>query len=203
MYVCPVDKTGFGGLSLRKEVQGLSKPNVYRLNSKEVARATEEWLTKRGVSKEQIGQLVMLLQKDYFPELTLEECVANVEAVLSKREVQNAVLTGIQLDMLAEEGKLLPPLQDMIKYDEGLYGCDEVLALSIVNVYGSIGFTNFGYIDKFKPGVLKKLNDKHDGEIHTFLDDIVGAIAAAASSRIAHRKQAEREAEALDAADGE
>lgn len=171
----------------------MSEPNVYRLNSKFVAEATEQWLAKRGVSKEQIGQLVMLLQKDYYPELTLAECVASVERVLSKREVQNAILTGIQLDVLAEEGKLLPPLQDMIKYDEGLYGCDEVLALSIVNVYGSIGFTNFGYIDKFKPGVLKKLNDKNSGQIHTFLDDIVGAIAAAASSRLAHRKQAERE----------
>ncbi len=172
----------------------MSPPNVYRLNSKDVAMATEQWLTKRGVTKEQIGQLVMFLQKDYFPELTLADCVLNVESVLSKREVQNAVLTGIQLDMLAEEGKLLPPLQNMISHDESLYGCDEILALSIVNVYGSIGFTNFGYIDKLKPGVLKKLNDKNSGEIHTFLDDIVGAIAAAASSRIAHRKQAEREA---------
>ncbi|MFC4600445.1 phosphatidylglycerophosphatase A [Cohnella hongkongensis] len=171
----------------------MSQPNVYRLNSKEVAKATEEWLTKRGVTKEQIGQLVMLLQKDYFPDLTLAECVQNVDAVLSKREVQNAVLTGIQLDLLAEEGKLLQPLQDMIAYDEGLYGCDEILALSIVNVYGSIGLTNFGYIDKLKPGVLKKLNDKSGGVTNTFLDDIVGAIAAAASSRIAHRKQEERE----------
>ncbi|MBP2116548.1 phosphatidylglycerophosphatase A family protein [Cohnella lubricantis] len=171
----------------------MSESNAYRLNSKEVARATEEWMTRRGVSKGQIGQLVMLLQKDYFPELTLDECIANVEAVLSKREVQNAVLTGIQLDMLAEERKLLPPLQNMIENDEGLYGCDEVLALSIVNVYGSIGFTNFGFIDKFKPGVLKKLNEKNGKDVHTFLDDIVGAIAAAASSRIAHRKQAERE----------
>ncbi|XID93575.1 phosphatidylglycerophosphatase A [Paenibacillaceae bacterium WGS1546] len=177
----------------------MSQPNLYRLNSKEVAQATEEWLTKRGVTKEQIGQLVMLLQKDYFPELTLAECVQNVEAVLAKREVQNAVLTGIQLDMLAEEGKLLPPLQDMISYDEGLYGCDEILALSIVNVYGSIGFTNFGYVDKLKPGVLRKLNEKNGVEIHTFLDDIVGAIAAAASSRIAHRKQADREAAAESA----
>jgi phosphatidylglycerophosphatase A len=178
-----------------KEVSPLSEQNVYRLNSKEVARATEEWMAKRGVTKGQIGQLVMLLQKDYFPELTLDECIANVDSVLSKREVQNAVLTGIQLDILAEEKKLLPPLQNMIAFDEGLYGCDEVLALSIVNVYGSIGFTNFGYIDKFKPGVLKKLNEKNGKDVHTFLDDIVGAIAAAASSRIAHRKQAEREAQ--------
>lgn len=167
-------------------------PNPYSLNSQKVAEATDEWLAKRGVSTTQIGQLVHFLQKDYFPSLTLDECIMNVNAVLSKREVQNAVLTGIQLDILAEEDKLIAPLQEMVKNDEGLYGCDEILALSIVNVYGSIGFTNFGYIDKLKPGILKKLNDKNYGT-HTFLDDIVGAIAAAAASRIAHRKQAERE----------
>lgn len=53
-------------------------------------------------------------------------------------------------------------------------------------MYGSIGFTNYGYIDKVKPGILAKLN-AHDGEkVHTFLDDLVGAIAAAAASRLAH-----------------
>lgn len=171
----------------------MTDPEVYSLNSRKVAEATDEWLMKRGVTKIAIAELVHFLQKDYFPDLTPEDCVVHVEAVLSKREVQNAVLTGIQLDILAEEGKLLPPLQDMIKHDEGLYGCDEILALSIVNVYGSIGFTNFGYVDKLKPGILVRLNSKTDGEIHTFLDDIVGAIAASAASRIAHRRQAERE----------
>lgn len=171
----------------------MTKSPSYQLNSVRIADATKEWLAKRGVEIAQIAELVLFLQKDYFPSLTLEECEKHIDAVLSKREVQNAVLTGIQLDMLAEEGKLLSPLQEMIENDEGLYGCDEVLALSIVNVYGSIGFTNFGYVDKLKPGVLKKLNDKHAEGCHTFLDDIVGAIAASASSRIAHRKQAERE----------
>jgi phosphatidylglycerophosphatase A len=174
-------------------VKPVAKSKLYSLNSQTVATATREWLLKRGVTISQIGELVMFLQKDYYPELTADLCERYVEAVLTKREVQNAVLTGIQLDILAEEGKLLPPLQEMIENDEGLYGCDEILALSIVNVYGSIGFTNFGYVDKLKPGILKKLNDKEDSACHTFLDDIVGAIAAAASSRIAHRKQAERE----------
>ncbi|MBW7476173.1 phosphatidylglycerophosphatase A [Paenibacillus oenotherae] len=171
----------------------MSKSKLYSLNSEKVAAATKEWLLKRGVTTTQIAELVMFLQQSYFPGLTIERCEQNVEAVLSKREVQNAVLTGIQLDILAEEGKLLSPLQEMIENDEGLYGCDEILALSIVNVYGSIGFTNFGYVDKLKPGILKKLNDKEDEQCHTFLDDIVGAIAASASSRIAHRYQAERE----------
>src|SRR5690606_29969661 len=108
-------------------------------------------------------------------------------AVLSKREVQNAVLTGIHLDIAGENGKLEERLQSIITTDEGLYGVDEILAFPIVNVYGSIGFTNYGYIDKLKPGILKYLNDKSTGKCNTFLDDIVGAIAAAASSRLAHR----------------
>nr|WP_277718298.1 MULTISPECIES: phosphatidylglycerophosphatase A [Priestia]MDH3128979.1 phosphatidylglycerophosphatase A [Priestia aryabhattai]WEZ35673.1 phosphatidylglycerophosphatase A [Priestia megaterium] len=134
-----------------------------------------------------IAELVYYLQKKYHPNLTIEDCLYNVERVISKREVQNAILTGIQLDVLTEKKVIEPPLLDILEKDEGLYGIDEILALSIVNVYGSIGFTNYGYIDKQKPGILERLNDKSTGECHTFLDDLVGAIAAAASSRLAHR----------------
>ncbi|MBO8176277.1 phosphatidylglycerophosphatase A family protein [Aeribacillus pallidus] len=154
-----------------------------KMSTKQVAR---QWLYERGVKIEDIAELVMFLQKKYYPKLEIEECIYNVERVLSKREVQNAILTGIQLDKLAEQKLLNEPLQSIISVDEGLYGIDEILAFSIVNVYGSIGFTNYGYIDKQKPGILKKLNDKSSRMCHTFLDDIVGAIAAAASSRLAH-----------------
>lgn len=143
-------------------------------------------LKDRGVEVEDIAELVLFLQKPYVNDLTMEICIENIESVLSKREVHNTIITGIQLDILAEEKKLIQPLQDILSEDEGLYGIDEILALSIVNVYGSIGFTNYGYIDKVKPGILAKLNS-HDGtQVHTFLDDIVGAIAAAAASRLAH-----------------
>ena len=143
-------------------------------------------MAERGVSVEDIADLVLYLQKSYVENLTMEECIENVTAVFLKREVQNAIITGIEIDKLAESGQLSQALADIILNDEGLYGIDEILALSIVNVYGSIGFTNYGYIDKVKPGILQKLNDKSDSECHTFLDDIVGAIAAAAASRIAH-----------------
>lgn len=152
----------------------------------ELEKVAREWLKKRGVNPEDIAELVYYLQSGYFDNLTLDLCLHNVNRVLSKREVQHAILTGIQLDMLAEENKLNEPLQDIIHRDEGLYGIDEIIALSIVNVYGSIGFTSYGYIDKQKPGILKKLNGHTDGQVNTFLDDIVGAIAAAASSRLAH-----------------
>ena len=147
-----------------------------------------EWLIERGVGLNDIAELVYYLQSPYHDGLTMDKCLENVDAVLSKREVQNAIITGIQLDVLAEEKKLTEPLLETIITDEGLYGVDEIIALSIVNVYGSIGLTNFGYIDKQKPGILKELNDKSGDKCHTFLDDIVGAIAAAASSRLAHGK---------------
>lgn len=155
-------------------------------SSNELHQKALELIHQRGVKLTDIAELVLFLQTPYIENLTLDECLVNVEAVLLKREVQNTILTGIQLDILAEQKKLMNPLQDIITDDEGLYGIDEILALSIVNVYGSIGFTNYGYIDKLKPGILAKLNEHNDGEVHTFMDDIVGAIAAAAASRLAH-----------------
>ncbi|HEX6594511.1 MAG TPA: phosphatidylglycerophosphatase A [Bacillota bacterium] len=145
-----------------------------------------QWLAERGVTIDDIADLVFFLQSPYHEDLALDHCIEHVNYVLAKREVQNAILTGIQLDRLAEQHKLDEPLQQTIHSDESLFGIDEVIALAIVNVYGSIGFTNYGYVDKLKPGILKHLNDPSTGECHTFLDDIVGAIAAAASSRLAH-----------------
>lgn len=153
----------------------------------ELETAALKRLLERDVTLEEIAELVYDLQKPYVKDISMEVCLVNVKAVLRKREVQNAVLTGIELDVLTEEGKLTSPLQEIIENDEGLYGIDEILALSIVNVYGSIGFTNFGYLDKVKPKVINRLDSKKEvSETNTFLDDIVGAIAAAAASRIAH-----------------
>ena len=162
-------------------------------NTKELHEYALSLLHERGVELEEIAKLVYFLQEPYFPNLTLEHCYNNVEFVLKKREVQNAIITGIELDKLAEKNQLSQPLNDILTKDEGLYGVDEILALSIVNVYGSIGFTNYGYIDKVKPGILKDLDDKSTGKVNIFLDDLVGAIAAAAASRLAHSIPAKEE----------
>ncbi len=142
-------------------------------------------LNERGVDLVDIARLVMLLQKPYNPTLSLETCLDSVSRVLDKREVQHALITGIVLDIYAEQGILPPPLQQIIADDEPLYGIDEVLALAITNVYGTIGLTNFGYLDKTKKGVLAVINDNPHA-VHTFLDDLVAGLAAAASARIAH-----------------
>src|SRR5699024_6307904 len=152
----------------------------------QLEKKAREMLEFRGVVLNDIAELVFYLQAEYQDNLTIEECIHNVNRVLAKREVQHAVLTGIKLDILAEKRLLSELLQDIINRDEGLYGIDEVIALSIVKVYGLIGFTSNGYVDKKKPGILRQLNKHENGTVHTFLDDIVGAIAAAAASRLAH-----------------
>ncbi len=159
------------------------------MNNLDLREKAEKMLIERGVTIEQMAELTLFLQQKYVDGLTLEECIENVSAVLNKREVQNTIFTGIAIDKFAEQGLIEEPLNSMLRSDYGLYGLDEILALSIVNVYGSIGFTNYGYVDKVKPGILKEIDDKgkHNKNVcNTFLDDIVGAIAAAAASRIAH-----------------
>lgn len=149
----------------------------------------EQLLMQRGVTLLDIADLVLFLQAPYHPDLTVDECLIHVKSVLEKREVKHALLTGIALDELAEQHQLKEPLQSLIGDDVSLYGVDETMALSVVNLYGSIGYTNYGYIDKVKPGILKELNDHSLGSVHTFLDDLVGAIAAAAASRLAHQAE--------------
>ncbi len=157
-----------------------------KYNMDELHIMTVEILERRGVKLEDIGELVLILQGKYYPDLTMEICLENIKAVLRKREIIHAILTGIALDEIAEK-KLLPePLQTIVESDEGLYGIDEIIPLSIVNVYGTIGLTNYGYLDKEKIGIIKKLDDMKGEHVHTFLDDLVAAIAAATASRIAH-----------------
>ncbi|MGG1514522.1 phosphatidylglycerophosphatase A [Paenibacillus oryzisoli] len=145
-------------------------------------------LKKRGVSVDQVAEIVYKLQKPYNAQLAMEDCVDSVLTVLSKREVQYTLYTGIALDELAEK-KLLPePLQAILEADEPLYGVDETLALGIVHVYGMIGLTSFGFLDKEKIGIIRDLNDNRSA-VHVFLDDLVCGLAAAASARIAHQNE--------------
>lgn len=159
-----------------------------KYSDEEFSKIATEMLEKRGVKLEDIADLVMYLQSKYYKDLTVEICIENLKHVLNKREIVHAILTGIALDELAEK-KLLPePLQTIVETDESLYGIDEIIPLSIVNVYGTIGLTNYGFLDKEKIGILKDLDFQKGKECNTFLDDLVAALAAATASRIAHSK---------------
>lgn len=146
-----------------------------------------EKLNKRGVQIEEIANIVHIMQSPYQKNLTHKMCLESVESVLKKREVQHAVLVGIELDELAEKNLLTEPLLNLVKSDAGLFGCDEILALGITFGYGSIAISTFGHLDKIKIGIIKELDVKGSNKVHTFLDDLVAAIAAAAAGRVAHR----------------
>lgn len=162
----------------------LSKKNKFSIE--ELQELTIKALSDRGVEIQDIADIVYELQAPYISDLSIEFCLYSLKKVLGKREVIHAVLTGIEIDKLAEKDQLAEPILSIIKSDEGLYGIDEILPLSIVNLYGSIGLTNFGYLDKRKIGIIDKLDKEKNGKVNTFLDDIVAAIAAAAASRMAH-----------------
>ncbi len=146
-------------------------------------------LKERGVELSEIADIVYTLQSPFNPDLTMAECLESVERVMDKREVHHTVLTGIALDVAAENDALPEPLLSIIKTDEPLYGVDESLAVSIASMYGTIGFTSFGYLDKNKMGLMARLDDKSTGEVHCFLDDLVAGIASAASARLAHGRK--------------
>lgn len=159
----------------------------FRVHSEEVTKATHEALARRGVEVEEIAKIVLEMQLPYNEGLTIAHCIESVESVLRKREMQHALLVGIELDELAEQGKLSAPLQQIVDADEGLFGVDEMIGLGAVLTYGSIAVTTFGHLDKNKVGIIRKLDTKVGENVHTFLDDLVASIAACASARIAHR----------------
>jgi phosphatidylglycerophosphatase A len=169
-----------------------------QVHGKEITAVVLLKLEERGVPLKEIAEIVLEMQGPYHPGLSLENCMESVVAVLQKREIQHALLVGIELDELAEKGLLSEPLQSLIETDEGLFGCDETLAFGCVLGYGSIGITTFGHLDKQKIGIIRQLDTKSGGGIHTFLDDLICSVAAAASGRLAHRQRDQAEQSIVD-----
>lgn len=161
---------------------------IPKVHSKQTSDSALHALENRGVHIRDMSEIVLQLQLPYAKELTIEDCDESVIAVLKKREMHHAILVAIELDVLAENKQLSEPLQSIVDSDEGLFGVDETIALGAVQTHGSIAMTTFGYLDKSKIGIIKELDTNHeDGRVNTFLDDIVCAIVANASSRIAHK----------------
>jgi len=153
-------------------------------------------LEERGVKVSEIAEIAFRQQSKWKPDICYQECLESVEKILSLRDVFHLLQLGAEIDRLTEEKAFKGPIQEILATDLGLFGIDELFGLELAGLYGTIGKTNFGDIDVNKPGIVAILNDKgkHDGKsCHTFLDDIVGAIAAAASTRVA---QVENELEA-------
>ncbi|MDZ5783620.1 phosphatidylglycerophosphatase A family protein [Marinococcus luteus] len=163
-----------------------------KVSSEKVEKAARNMLEERGVYLQDIADIVYNMQAKYAPNLTMDDCLESVDAVLYKREIQHAILVGVEIDKLAENNQLSEPLQSLVDTDEGLFGIDETVALGSVFGFGSIAVTTFGYLDKAKDGIINEL-DTSEERVHTFLDDLVASIASSASARLAHRMRDKEE----------
>lgn len=143
-------------------------------------------LKKRGVDLHQLSGIAYDLQHNFVPTITQEECYQELLNVLHKRELLNNAMVALELDRLAEEGQIKEPLLTIIRNDSGVFGVDEALALQTANIYGTIGVTNFGYLDRVKYGIIKQYDEDND-QVNTFIDDLLGAIVATLCGKLAHK----------------
>ena len=161
------------------------KPKVF-YSREEMFKLNRDRLLERGVKIDDIAEIAFKQQSRYNDNISMRSCVESVEKILSYRDIFHLIQLGIEIDRLTEEGVFRSPIQEIMRADLGMFGIDEIFGLHIAGNFGVIGQTNFGDIDVNKPGIVNQLNTEGKFEkCHTFLDDIVGAIAAAASTRVA------------------
>ncbi len=157
-------------------------------NRDEMLRMNVETLKNRGVTVADIADIAYQQQSKWSDDISMVDCIESVEKILSLRDTFHILQLGVEIDRLTEENLIKEPIREILHTDLGMFGIDELFGLEIAGLYGTIGKTNFGDIDVNKPLIVRKLN--HDGKgdqpmCHTFLDDIVGAVAAEASTRVA------------------
>ena len=161
------------------------KPRVI-FSREEMFKMNRDVLLERGVTIDDIAEIAFKQQSRYNKEISMRVCIESVEKILSYRDIFHLVQLSIEIDRMTEEGMFKGPIQDIMRADLGMFGVDEIFGLNIAAMYGTVGQTNFGDIDVNKPGIVKRLNEDGKGDkCHTFLDDVVGALGAAASTRVA------------------
>lgn len=144
-------------------------------------------LESRGIAKREMVEMVFDLQNPYNSELTMEMCEEHVDGVLKKQQTYHTIQLCLKIDMGVEAKEFGYQFNEIVGNDEGLYGIDETVNTSISKMYGMIAITNFGYLDKSKPGIIGRLDNDHLGDnCNTFADDTVCAIVSAACARLAH-----------------
>jgi phosphatidylglycerophosphatase A len=146
-------------------------------------------LLRRGVTLNHLADMVLTLQKPYNVQLTIEDCRDHVLGVLRKQQTFHTIQLCALIDEGVEQEEFGAQFQAIAANDEGLYGVDEAVNISISMMYGMIAITNFGYLDKAKPGIIGELDSDHaNGKCNTFMDDTVCALVSASCARLAHNQ---------------
>lgn len=158
--------------------------------SEATTKVISEHFERLGITVAKMAEIVYRDQKPYIDSLTEREASWAVSRVLNKTEFQDGLLVAIHLDKVAQMFNLMrehDPLMNRLIDDHPNFGADEHLAMSLAGLYGSIATTNYGYIDKTKPGIVGELNEmgKSGEYVTTMMDDMIGAIIASAEAKLA------------------
>ena len=158
--------------------------------SEATTKVISEHFERLGITVAKMAEIVYRDQKPYIDNLTEREASWAVSRVLNKTEFQDGLLVAIHLDKVAQMFNLMKeddPLMDRLITDHPNFGADEHLAMSLAGLYGSIATTNYGYIDKTKPGIVGELNEmgKSGEYVTTMMDDMIGVIIASAEAKLA------------------
>ncbi|QST03116.1 phosphatidylglycerophosphatase A (plasmid) [Pontibacillus sp. ALD_SL1] len=147
-------------------------------------------LASRGIDMNSLVEMVYDLQSPYNPNLRMDECMEHVMGVLKKQQTYHTIQLCIEIDRGVENSIFGKQFLSIVGNDEGLYGIDECVNTSISKMYGMIAITNFGYLDKAKPGIIGELDSDHEGNhCNTFADDTVCALVSAACARLAYNHE--------------
>lgn len=160
------------------------------VESKATMQVIREHFERLGITVAKMAEIVYRDQKPHINNLTEREANWAVSRVLNKTEFQDGLLVAIHLDKVAQMFNLMKednPLMNRLIVDHPNFGADEHLAMSLAGLYGSIATTNYGYIDKTKPGIVGELNEmgKSGEYVTTMMDDMIGAIIASAEAKLA------------------
>ena len=141
-----------------------------------------------GITGQDLVQIAFNKQREFIDNLTFEDVKVALKKVLSKREIQHALVTGISLDVLVENELLPNPLEKIVKEDRGTYGVDELL-MDASMLYGSIALTNSLGLDTHKSGIIKRIDElgKTSEYTTTFLDDLLCVLIGCTEGYLAHK----------------
>ena len=156
---------------------------------KEIYEFVQKELRKRGITAYSIGEIAYEMQHEYLPDYEISDFAEQFNEVLKKREVLNLLAFAFELDNLANKGAFSEPIQSIIENDAGFWQIDEILASSLAQLFGMLAITNYGYLDKNKVGIARRLDE--EDSITVFSDDIVSALASAVIGRCGHGSKLE------------
>lgn len=167
----------------------MSTNKSFNYPDNELYQFVQEELHKRGITAYSIGEIAYEMQHDYLPDYEISDFAEQFSEVLKKREVLNLLAFAFELDNLANKRMFSEPIQNIIENDAGFWQIDEIVASSLAQLFGMLAITNYGYLDKNKVGIARRLDE--EDSITVFSDDIVSALASAVIGRCGHGSKLE------------